>query len=168
MPPRGTPGGATARRRRYVRRASTADAAGRSSAGGGIPLSTVSRRRSSLADAQVVDQGPTICASQGWAPLVRRPVGLRPARGDNPSMPSESPHTSTPEQPGLSVHEAADRAGVSVATLRRRSREWLIPHYDGTWSPGAVGHARIVARLRERGHSLQEIRRATEEGRLAF
>ena len=34
--------------------------------------------------------------------------------------------------------------------------------------PGAVGHARIVARLRERGHSLEEIRRATEEGRLAF
>ena len=34
--------------------------------------------------------------------------------------------------------------------------------------PAAVGHARIVARLRERGHSLEEIRRATEEGRLAF
>src|SRR5205085_1106887 len=60
------------------------------------------------------------------------------------------------------------RAGVSPATLRRWAREGLFPSYDGTWSPGAVAHARIVARLRERGHSLQEIRRATEEGRLAF
>jgi adenylate cyclase len=31
-----------------------------------------------------------------------------------------------------------------------------------------VAHARIVARLRERGHSLDEIRAATESGRLAF
>jgi adenylate cyclase len=31
-----------------------------------------------------------------------------------------------------------------------------------------VSRARLVARLRERGHSLQEIRIATEEGRLAF
>jgi adenylate cyclase len=68
----------------------------------------------------------------------------------------------------IAAHEAAARAGVSVATLRRWTREGLIPQYDGAWSPGAVGHARIVARLRERGHSLQEIRRATDEGRLAF
>lgn len=31
-----------------------------------------------------------------------------------------------------------------------------------------LAHARIVARLRERGHSLEEIRDATNEGRLAF
>ena len=31
-----------------------------------------------------------------------------------------------------------------------------------------MGHARIVARLRERGHSIQDIRRATQDGRLAF
>jgi adenylate cyclase len=69
---------------------------------------------------------------------------------------------------GLSLREAAARAGVSTQTLRRWSREGLIPQYDGAWSPGAVAHARIVARLRERGHSLEEIKRATEEGRLAF
>jgi adenylate cyclase len=71
---------------------------------------------------------------------------------------------------GLSLQEAAARAGVSPATLRRWAREGLVPQYDGdgAWSPGAVGHARIVARLRERGHSLEDIRRATEEGRLAF
>jgi adenylate cyclase len=73
-------------------------------------------------------------------------------------------------QGALSIQEAATRVGVAPATLRRWAREGLIPQYhaDGTWSLGAVGHARIVARLRERGHSLRDIRRATEEGRLAF
>jgi adenylate cyclase len=71
---------------------------------------------------------------------------------------------------GLSLIEVATRVGVSPATLRRWVRSGLIPQYDGDggWSPGAVGHARIVARLRERGHSLEDIRRATDEGRLAF
>lgn len=68
----------------------------------------------------------------------------------------------------MSLQEAAVRVGVSPQTLRRWVREGLIPRYDGEWSAGAVGHARIVARLRERGHSLGEIKRATEEGRLAF
>jgi adenylate cyclase len=71
---------------------------------------------------------------------------------------------------GVPLQEAAARAGVSPATLRRWAREGLIPQYDGNggWSTGAISHARIVARLRERGHSLEEIRKATEEGRLAF
>ncbi|MGZ4182033.1 MAG: adenylate/guanylate cyclase domain-containing protein [Solirubrobacteraceae bacterium] len=69
---------------------------------------------------------------------------------------------------GFSLKEAAERVGVTPATLRRWAREGLIPSYDGGWSSGAVGHARIVARLRERGHSIKDIRRATEDGRLAF
>ena len=73
-----------------------------------------------------------------------------------------------PHDEVLSLQEAADRAGVAPATLRRWSKQGLIPHYDGSWSSAAVGHARIVARLRERGHSLSDIRRATEEGRLAY
>ena len=44
----------------------------------------------------------------------------------------------------------------------------MIPQFDGTWNESAIAHARVVARLRDRGHSLQSIRRATEEGRLAF
>jgi adenylate cyclase len=68
----------------------------------------------------------------------------------------------------VTLREAADRAGVSPATLRRWAREGLIPQYDGEWTPAAVAHARIVARLRERGHRLEEIRRAGEDGRLAF
>ena len=59
---------------------------------------------------------------------------------------------------------------MSPGTLRRWAREGLIPEYDGDggWTPAAAAHARIVARLRERGHSLQEIRRASDAGRLAF
>ena len=79
-----------------------------------------------------------------------------------------SDHQGTGTNGAIPQHEAAERAGVSVATLRRWAREGLIPQYDGAWSPGAVSHARIVARLRERGHSLEDIRRATDQGRLAF
>jgi adenylate cyclase len=68
----------------------------------------------------------------------------------------------------LSVQEAADRVGVAATTLRRWARDGLIPRYDGNWSQASVSHAKIVARLRERGHSLREIRQAGDEGRLAF
>jgi adenylate cyclase len=71
---------------------------------------------------------------------------------------------------GLPLQEAAARVGVSPGTLRRPAREGLIPQYDGDrpWSPRAVSRARLVARLRERGHSLEEIRTASNEGRLAY
>ena len=70
----------------------------------------------------------------------------------------------------LSLKEAAERVGVSADTLRRWARDGLIPEVDGTgeWTTAAVAHARIVARLRDRGHKLEEIKRAGEEGRLAF
>ena len=41
------------------------------------------------------------------------------------------------------------------------------PNGAGGWSPAAVAQARLVARLRERGHSLDAIRQAAREGRLA-
>ncbi|MGA2924620.1 MAG: adenylate/guanylate cyclase domain-containing protein [Solirubrobacteraceae bacterium] len=72
------------------------------------------------------------------------------------------------ESAGLSLAQAAERAGVSPATLRRWTRASVIPQYDGTWTPEAIAHARIVAAMRARGHSLAAIRVATEEGRLAF
>jgi adenylate cyclase len=70
----------------------------------------------------------------------------------------------------LSLKEAAERVGVSADTLRRWARDGLIPEVDGTggWTPGAVAHARIVARLRDRGHTLDQIREAGDRGRLAF
>jgi adenylate cyclase len=71
---------------------------------------------------------------------------------------------------GLTLRETAARAGVSPDTLRRWANQGLIPSYDGDgwWTPSAVSRARLVARLRERGHSLEEIKTATREGRLAF
>jgi adenylate cyclase len=69
----------------------------------------------------------------------------------------------------LTLKEAAESAGVTPTTLRRWADSGVIPDYDGDgFTPAAVSHARIVARLRARGHSLQQIRRASEEGRLAY
>jgi adenylate cyclase len=68
----------------------------------------------------------------------------------------------------LTLAEAAERVGVGPATLRRWLKHGLIPQYDGEWTPSAVGTARVVARMRERGHSLASIESATREGRLAF
>ena len=69
----------------------------------------------------------------------------------------------------LTPEQAAARAGVSPATLRRWVREGLVPlAADGCWTPAAAAQARIVARLRDRGHTLAEIRAANDEGRLAF
>ena len=68
----------------------------------------------------------------------------------------------------LSLSQAAERAGVTAGTLRRWSEQGVIPNANGGWTPAAVATARIVARLRERGHSLASIRHAAENGRLAF
>jgi adenylate cyclase len=70
----------------------------------------------------------------------------------------------------LTLAEVAAQAGVTSATLKRWARAGVIPDADGDsgWSPVATAHARIVARLRARGHSLDEIRKAGEEGRLAY
>jgi adenylate cyclase len=68
----------------------------------------------------------------------------------------------------MTLTEAAQRVGVTPATLRRWIRQGLIPQYEGDWTPPAIGHARVVAKMRERGHSLDDIKTASEEGRLAF
>jgi adenylate cyclase len=68
----------------------------------------------------------------------------------------------------MTLAEAARRMGVTPGTLRRWVRRGLVPQFHGEWTPSALGAARVVARMRERGHSLAEIQRATEEGRLAF
>jgi adenylate cyclase len=68
----------------------------------------------------------------------------------------------------VTLKEAAERVGVRPATLRRWVKRGLIPQYDGEWTASAIGTARVVARMRERGHTLDSIARATEQGRLAF
>ena len=70
----------------------------------------------------------------------------------------------------MTLKEAADRVGVAPSTLRRWADSGVIPQVDGSgrWTPTAVAHARIVARLRERGHRLDHIREAGRQGRLAY
>jgi adenylate cyclase len=68
----------------------------------------------------------------------------------------------------LTLKQVAARAGVTQATVRRWVNEGLVPQYAGTWTPAAASHVRIVARLRERGHSVERIREASQSGKLAF
>jgi adenylate cyclase len=85
----------------------------------------------------------------------------------SPDGHSESP--SDARQAGaLTLKQVAARAGVTQATVRRWVKEGLVPQYDGTWKPAAASHVRIVARLRERGHTVQKIREASQSGKLAF
>jgi adenylate cyclase len=67
-----------------------------------------------------------------------------------------------------SLTDVAREVDVTPATLRRWVRDGIVPLHNGSWTPAAVAHARIVARLRARGHSLSEVKRAAQEGRLAF
>jgi adenylate cyclase len=73
-------------------------------------------------------------------------------------------------EPTLTLNEAAERVGVSPATLRRWAESGVIPEVDGRgeWTAAAVAHARIVARLRARGHTLESLRQAGSQGRLAY
>ena len=68
----------------------------------------------------------------------------------------------------LSTAEAARRVGVSPGTLRRWAQAGVLPQAADGWDEAALGQARLVARLRSRGHTLREIAQATGEGRLAF
>ena len=68
----------------------------------------------------------------------------------------------------MSLADAARELDVSPATLRRWVADGLVPLADGDWTRGSLSHARIVKRLRARGHSLDEIREASSSGRLAY
>jgi adenylate cyclase len=70
-------------------------------------------------------------------------------------------------EPTLTLGAVAARAGVSTATVRRWIKDGLVPQYDGAWSAAAAAQVRIIARLRARGHTIEEIRQATDSGRLA-
>ena len=70
--------------------------------------------------------------------------------------------------PELTLSDVARRLDVSPATLRRWVKGGIVPLDNGRWTPAAVAHARIVARLRERGYSLDQLREAAHSGRLAY
>lgn len=73
-----------------------------------------------------------------------------------------------PADERISLNEAARRAGVSTATLTRWAEDRVIPVRKGRWTSAAAAQARVVARMRERGHSLEELKEAGKEGKLAF
>jgi adenylate cyclase len=68
----------------------------------------------------------------------------------------------------ISLNEASRRAGVPASTLKRWAEEKVIPVKRGRWTAVAAAQARVVARMRERGHSLEDLKRAGREGKLAF
>src|SRR4051795_2606992 len=68
----------------------------------------------------------------------------------------------------ISLSEAARRSGVPASTLKRWAAEKIVPVRRGRWTATAAAQARVVARMRERGYSLEDLREAGREGRLAF
>jgi adenylate cyclase len=83
-----------------------------------------------------------------------------------PSPAEPSPVEPTPVEPTLA--QVAARVGVSPGTVRRWVAKGLVPGFDGRWTPSAIAYVRVVARLRARGHSLERIKRASDEGQLAI
>jgi adenylate cyclase len=68
----------------------------------------------------------------------------------------------------ISLSEASRRSGVSASTLKRWAEEKIVPVRRGRWTATAAAQARVVARMRERGYSLEDLKEAGREGRLAF
>ena len=68
----------------------------------------------------------------------------------------------------LTLAQVAAAVGVSPGTIRRWVAMGLVPGFDGRWTPSALAYVRVVARLRARGHSLERIKRASDDGQLAI
>ncbi|HVY96584.1 MAG TPA: adenylate/guanylate cyclase domain-containing protein [Solirubrobacterales bacterium] len=68
----------------------------------------------------------------------------------------------------ISLSEASRRSGVPASTLKRWAAEKIVPVRRGRWTAAAAAQARVVARMRERGYSLEDLKNAGREGRLAF
>ena len=67
----------------------------------------------------------------------------------------------------LTLEQVAAGADVSPATVRRWIKAGLVPAYNGSWTPAAAAHVRMVARMRARGRRFDEIREASDSGQLA-
>ena len=94
-----------------------------------------------------------------WTPSCRS----GPLRRSRPQV----GRTTVMPEPTISISEAARRSGVPESTLKRWAEQRVLP-VRGGWTAAAAAQARVVARMRERGHSLREIRGAVRDGRLAF
>ena len=79
---------------------------------------------------------------------------------------TESADEAPSEARELTLAQVAARADVSPGTVKRWVSMGLLPEFDGHWTPAMVAYVRIVARLRARGHTLEQIRHAGENGQL--
>jgi adenylate cyclase len=68
----------------------------------------------------------------------------------------------------ISLAEASRISGVSVPTLKRWAAEKVVPVEDEQWTRASAAQARVIARMRDRGYSLDAIKEAAGGGRLAF
>jgi adenylate cyclase len=68
----------------------------------------------------------------------------------------------------ISLSEAVRRSGVPASTLKRWAEEKIVPVRRGRWTAAAAAQARVVARMRDRGYSLEDLKTAGREGKLAF
>jgi adenylate cyclase len=79
-----------------------------------------------------------------------------------------SPDEANDQGNAISLAAASRLAGVSSSTLKRWADEGLVPVADGRWTRASAAQARVIARMRERGYSVDAIREAAQGGRLAF
>jgi adenylate cyclase len=68
----------------------------------------------------------------------------------------------------ISLEEASRISGIPAETLEQWAEEDMLPVSDGGWTEAAAAQARVVARMRERGYSTDEIKQAGQSGRLSF
>ena len=64
----------------------------------------------------------------------------------------------------ITIADAARIAGVSTATLNRWVSAKVLPVKRGRWTRAIAAQARVVARMRERGHSLNDLRQPSSTG----
>ena len=120
---------------------------------------TSRRRGRSRHSRHAVDEQPVAEPRNGHTPAPD------PPDPPGPPDPRDPPGPPDPRDPTLT--DVASRADVSAGTVRRWLKDGLIPQYEGRWTQPAAAQVRIVARLRARGYTLDQIRRANESGQLA-
>ena len=110
---------------------------------------------------------PTIASSSSRSPSRS---GRRSSRSSTRTSSSAVRHSSEPmaDDETISLSEAARRSGVPETTLKRWASERVLPVSGGDWTAAAAAQARVIARMRDRGYSLREVRDAVRDGRLAF
>jgi adenylate cyclase len=79
-----------------------------------------------------------------------------------------SPDEANDQGNAISLAEASRLAGMSSSTLKRWADEGLVPVQNGRWTRASAAQARVIARMRERGYSVDAVREAAKGGRLAF